>query len=626
MSDNGSMFTASSVKLTKLLEDAAEGHLQLPDFQRSWVWDEERIRSLLASISRGFPVGAVMTLGTGGAVSFKPRVLEGAPPTVDPPSSLLLDGQQRLTSLYQVLVRGKAIRTVTPRKQRVTRWFYIDIPTALDPKRDRDEAIVIVPESKKITSNFGKTTELDLSSQEYEIENMMFPASELLAWNTWQTAFIQKHTGKEDFAERFAELTRFHDQVVQSFIGYLVPVIALDKATSKEAVCTVFEKVNTGGKALDAFELITAMYAAEGYELRKDWIGADNRPGRQNRLENMFKMPSSPRGVLAGVSNTDFFQAVSLFHTQDLRKSAESQGASGKDLPQVSVTRSTLLNLPLAAYLKYEKLVEDGFTRAAKFLVNHRIYRVADLPYQSQVVPLAAILADLGDDFENPSIAKKVSEWYWCGVFGELYGSTTESRIARDFLQVLAWARGGPEPTTVHDATVRADRLLSMRTRQSAAYKGVNALLMDIGAQDFRKGQDFSNTIFFEENVDIHHIFPKAWCKKQGIAPTRYDSILNKSPLSARTNRKIGGDAPSAYLSRLLAEVTPQDEQQRERLRARLSSHALDPDLLWADDFEGFMEDRQRRLAKLIEKATGKSVIYPNTNLPSEEFVVEDDE
>lgn len=72
-------FTASSVKLQTLLENAREGRLQLPDFQRSWVWDEERIRGLIASISRGFPVGAVMTLRTGGAVDFKPRPLEGAP-------------------------------------------------------------------------------------------------------------------------------------------------------------------------------------------------------------------------------------------------------------------------------------------------------------------------------------------------------------------------------------------------------------------------------------------------------------------------------------------------------------------------------------------------------------------
>ena len=130
----GSTFKTNPVYLNELLEDCEHGGLQLPDFQRSWVWDEERIKSLIASVSRAFPVGALMSLDTGGPVNFKPRPVEGAPPEArqTAPRSLLLDGQQRMTSLYQVTLRGKAVETVTPRKKRVRRWFYIDIRKALD--------------------------------------------------------------------------------------------------------------------------------------------------------------------------------------------------------------------------------------------------------------------------------------------------------------------------------------------------------------------------------------------------------------------------------------------------------------------------------------------------------------
>jgi len=72
-------FKTNPVSLKELLEDCHSGKLQLPDFQRSWVWDEERIKSLIASISRAFPVGALMSLETGGPVEFKPRTVEGAP-------------------------------------------------------------------------------------------------------------------------------------------------------------------------------------------------------------------------------------------------------------------------------------------------------------------------------------------------------------------------------------------------------------------------------------------------------------------------------------------------------------------------------------------------------------------
>ena len=120
----------------------------LPDFQRSWVWDEDRIKSLIASISRAFPVGALMSLDTGGPVNFKPRPVEGAPAEArqTAPQSLLLDGQQRMTSLYQVTLRGKVVETVTPKKKRVKRCVYLDIAKAIDETADREEAVIGVPE------------------------------------------------------------------------------------------------------------------------------------------------------------------------------------------------------------------------------------------------------------------------------------------------------------------------------------------------------------------------------------------------------------------------------------------------------------------------------------------------
>jgi len=130
----GTTFQTNPIDLVRLLEQCRDGIVQLPDFQRSWVWDEDRIKSLIASVSRAFPVGALMSLDTGGPVNFKPRPIEGAPSDAAKvkPQSLLLDGQQRMTSLYQVTLRGEVVETVTPKKKRVKRWFYIDIRKAMD--------------------------------------------------------------------------------------------------------------------------------------------------------------------------------------------------------------------------------------------------------------------------------------------------------------------------------------------------------------------------------------------------------------------------------------------------------------------------------------------------------------
>ncbi|MER9330601.1 DUF262 domain-containing protein [Mesorhizobium sp. M0488] len=604
----GSTFQTNPFDLNKLLEDCHRGSMQLPDFQRSWVWDEDRIKSLIASISRAFPVGALMTLDTGGKVDFKPRPVEGAPSSAKAasPLSLLLDGQQRMTSLYQVTLRDQVVETVTLKKKKVRRWFYIDVRKALDPSTDREEAIIGVPEDRIVRSNFGREQTLDLSSPEKEYAALMYPITKVFDWDRWQDGFDKHWRGDEN--ERVREEFRdFKREVLENFKYYRVPVIALDRSTSKEAVCVVFEKVNTGGKPLDAFELVTAMYAADGHELRKDWYGDGHASaGRHRRFASALRLSDAEKGILAGVGNTDFLQVVSLFHTREKRRQAEVEGKQGKELPQVTGNRQALLNLPLTAYKKYQAQAESGFLTAAKFLQMQHIYRIYDLPYQSQIIPLAAILADIGDAWEHEAVRAKLVQWYWNGVFGELYGSAVDTRIAKDFMEVPAWIAGKSPPTTVSETIFRADRLKTMRMRLSAAYKGVNALLMKEGAQDFRSGQGFGHTVFFGENVDIHHIFPQAWCRTKGLKPEVYDSIINKTPLSYRTNRIIGGEAPSSYLAKLQNGNASTPAINGLNLDAYLESHLIDPSLLRADAFDSFMADRQKRLLALIESAMGK--------------------
>jgi hypothetical protein len=317
-----STFQTNPFDLHKLLDDCHRGVLQLPDFQRSWVWDEDRIKSLIASVSRAFPVGALMSLDTGGPVNFKPRPVEGAPAEAKTvgPQSLLLDGQQRMTSLYQVTLRGKVVETVTPKNKKVKRWFYIDIRKAMDPAIEREEAIVGLPEDRIVKAAFGREVVMDLSSPEREYALLMYPVAQVFDWDKWQDGFDKHWRGDQHESVR-EEFRAFKRQVLENFKYYRVPVIALDRSTSKEAVCVVFEKVNTGGKALDAFELVTAMYAASGHELRKDWYGDDGTKGRHRRFAETLRPAGSDTGIIAAVSNTDFLQAISLFHTRDPRRS-----------------------------------------------------------------------------------------------------------------------------------------------------------------------------------------------------------------------------------------------------------------------------------------------------------------
>jgi uncharacterized protein with ParB-like and HNH nuclease domain len=120
-------FKTNPINLEELLRHCGSGKIQLPDFQRSWVWDEDRIKSLIASISQAFPVGALMTLElkAGAADTFARRPVQGAPAEalVQTPDELLLDGQQRMTSLYQTCLRREVVQTITPRLKLVKRLF-----------------------------------------------------------------------------------------------------------------------------------------------------------------------------------------------------------------------------------------------------------------------------------------------------------------------------------------------------------------------------------------------------------------------------------------------------------------------------------------------------------------------
>jgi hypothetical protein len=159
-------------------------------------------------------------------------------------------------------------------------------------------------------------------------------------------------------------------------------------------------------------------------------------------------------------------------------------------------------------------------------------------------------------------------------------------------------------PRTVVDSSFSPIRLLTLQTRNSAAYKGLIVRLIQIGSCDFLNGDPIELTSYFDEAVDIHHIFPKAWCEKNGIPRTRWNSVVNKTALTSRTNRTIGGHAPSVYLKGL---VTNQGVTS-ERLDEILKTHEIDSVLIWADDFNSFFRTRASALLNLIEIATGKPI------------------
>ena len=537
---------------------------------------------------------------------FKVRMLEGvnSDHAQNEPTALILDGQQRLTALFQSLMSGKPVSTLNSGGDEVLRWYYIDMEQCIKVDGDRETAIISRRTDGQLRKHPGEI--IHLSSIEKEYAHSIFPVHKIFHFTDWQGGYHKYWNFTPDKVKLF---NKFKSEVIECFRLYKVPIIKLHKETSKKAVCTIFRKVNTERAALTDFELLTAFFAIDDYQLRENW---------DKRSKRMKKHP-----VLASLDGTDFLRALTLLTTNANRSNTAP-----------SCTRRDILELKVKDDKRWADITEDGFIQAAKFLSDQKIFRAKDLPYQTQLIALAAIFGGVKSAFESAyklleeapeehvetaikeevrkaSMAQldrdqKISRWYWCGVFGEMYAGAANTQIANDFSEMTSWLREETDlPSTVRDANFSQNRLLEVQSRASAVYKGVYALLIPNKCLDFRTGVPIDEKIFFDDDIDIHHIFPKAWCENQNIESNVFNNIVNKTALSATTNRKIGGQAPSDYLLRIQEEAGINSNQMDEIL----DSHLIFGDALREDNFDKFFDLRKEALLEVIEKVMGKKVV-----------------
>ena len=568
------------------MREVASGKAQLPEFQRSWTWDDNRIVGILASLSQGYPMGAIMRLTYGNEnVKFKYRTIEGVDAPGAVPEHLILDGQQRLTSMYRATCSKEPVNTTTEKKKNILRYYYLDINKCLDENEDREDAVLSVPDDRKIKENFDRDVILDISTKELEYEKEMFPLNIVFdsgAREDWGDGYKEYHHYDKEYMDKYK---RFRSEVLDTITGYKLPVITLGKETPREAVCKVFENVNTGGVPLTVFELVTATFATYEFDLREDWEKCrDIIRGKNEQLNT---------DVMNGVDETAFLTAVTLYTTYHATT-------------MTTCKKKDVLSLAFEDYLANRDVLLEGYKLAKKFLFKQYVFRMRDLPYTTQLIPLAAICAEIGKNiFNQPQTQTILSKWFWCGIMGEMYGGANETRYANDMEDIVASIRGNDSLNrTINAAYFSATRLISLQTRNSAAYKGIMALLYRGSCHDFVQGTTIDIVKSMDESPDIHHIFPEAYCSKMNYSKDKWNSIINKTPLLPESNRQIGGDAPSAYSKRIMRKA----DIDETVWRARVESHLVDYECFISDDFEGYYISRAKSIMKAIEIAMGKAI------------------
>lgn len=529
-------------ELRELLGQIQSREMALPDFQRDFVWEPKDTQNLIVSIARSFPAGSLLRIRNTGNL-FQPREFAAAPALNSHiPAYLVLDGQQRLSSLYQAFYGAGRYQ------------YFVDL-RKLTNGADFDDAIF---HFRSNTRQAGRLQDIGIQASEITL-----PLSVLRAgapnFFKWIEDIIKTDKTPVSVEKLRESLRNIWDTWLSTIDDYKFPVVTLAEYVSAEAVCTIFETLNRTGVKLSPFELLTARFWPQQVNLRDLWKNAI----AANPLIEEFEV--DPYYAL---------QVVSLL---------------SRNAP--SCKRGEVLDLDSSAITTWWDKAVAGLALGLEYMRDDwGVLTPGWLPYDTLTVPLAAVLAKLLplSGAKQADVREKQGRWFWCAVFSQAYDSAANSRAAKDYSELLAWINGGSPPETVVTCQFDPKVLRTTTPSQRALYRGVICLVLRRHPRDFFNDGTLSRALIEQNKVDDHHIFPRDFLSSSVPAALR-DCVLNRTLIDRKTNQSIKARAPSDYM----AEIRSKRPGTFQRL---LESHLLpsnEVSPLLKDDFDGFLTWRQ---------------------------------
>jgi len=555
------IFYPSSEKLKYLLESIHQREIALPDFQRDFVWDPRETEELIESICQNFPAGSLLRIKNSAGFYFAPREFFGAPPLDGhAPSYLILDGQQRLTSLYQAFYGVGNHR------------YFIDLQGIIDGQ-DLEDCVFYLRrnEAKK---HYG-TIDQQAKGLVFPFQNLFGDAGGLESWLDQVLELSQKSDPDKKLLKQRLRETR--KQWLVPAEDYEFPMVSLSENTSASAVCTIFETLNRTGVKLSVFDLLAARFWPEEVRLRDLWEQAK----KEHQIIGDFEV--DPYYLL---------QAVAL--------------VAAKTAP--SCKRKDVLAMTVDQIKSGWNVVVQGLAETLKILRNDcGVVLPQWLPYNTILIPSAAILATTtkakGPDVG--AIRNKVMRWFWCSVFGQAYEKAPNSQAVKDFTELRSWFAGGPPPQSVSQFSFDVSLLRNTTPRQRAVYRGVIALVLRNGARDFHTADPMTAATIVQRKIEDHHLFPQAFLAERfpDVTSTLRDCVLNRTLIDKETNGRIWKRAPSDYLAEIEKPV------KQKGLESILRSHLLPATAASSfrqDRFEDFLKDREQLIATQLKEVTAE--------------------
>jgi hypothetical protein len=584
------------VSLTVLVNRLREGRFVIPDFQREFEWKPWDISELMRSIFLDYFIGSLL-LWKGKKENFDSLACEAIYgfQGQGTPEHVVLDGQQRLTAMYYAFMAPDV-----PAPSRANRFLYF-----IRVDRFMEEAY-----DEAFEYDWTRTGEKTLANDTEQYEKHRFPLAVVgkgdRAIVRWSQGYENYWKAKEDSAlaagddegvakaRQHAENARLFDKHLEGITQqFQISFIELDRDLELDKVCDIFTQINSRGIRLDVFDLINALLKPKGLQLKHLWRQAAPRLDFVD-TERMNVYILQVMSILRQTYCSPKYLYY-LLPGQE-KKVREPDGSLRKEVLVPNV----------AEFERRWHEAVDALDRTIDLLRHPQEFGAISsqyLPYVSILPAFAAVQKAARALAANRQLdaQRKLRHWYWASVFTNRYSGSVESTSARDFLDLKTWFENdAAEPALIGEFKSRF-RSLELRRetkRGTSVYNGVFNLLVLRGARDWMTG-----TVPQYGDLDDHHIVPKGWGKAHTL-DTSIDTILNRTPLTADTNRNVINDRlPNEYLPELIkanGEAT---------VRATLESHFISPtalaillrDPFTPSDFEAFLTERQRTLQEAIE-------------------------
>lgn len=574
------IFTTSNYPLMALIEDIDLGKIGLPELQRPFVWPNVNVRDLFDSLYRGYPAGFLLFWETGADAELKGIGVKNQKAA---PKLAIVDGQQRLTSLYAV-VKGAEILRANFKKEK--------IQIAFNPMSGRfDVADAAIKKDKAFIPDISILWQADFKPSAFRKE------------------FLKNLREVRELSEEEAEQIEEAIDHLRNLLHYSFVALTLAASVDEETIAEVFVRINGKGKALNQADFIMTLMSVfwdEGRaELEAFALAATHPPDGQASPFNHFIKPSPDQLLRATVGlslkRARLENVYGALRGRDAKTGLddpdrrEAQFALMRDGQKAALNLANwhhfMEALKLAGY-RGEKMISSGTT----IIFSYVLYLIG--------------LRDYGVD--RVTMRQSIAEFFFMAALTGRYTNSPETRFESDLSLIrdladsaafLARLRELCATTLTGDYwTITLPSQLATSASRSPSLFAYQAALIKLDANALYSPLKISAMVDpaikgAKAALEQHHLFPRGHLEGIGIDDLKQiNQIANFAAVEWPTNIKIGRKPPSGY-------VPPLDHAMSGEERDRMYSwHAL-PSLWWELPYHEFLVQRRVLMADVIRQA-----------------------